>query len=432
MLTQIRQQSLKVQTVFWLTLISLFSFIALFGVNFAYYRYQIMDAQWKQIQSVAELVSYSPLFTNVDDLVENGDTTDDLSGLLTYTNDLISKAEIDGIYIFCQKRDRVFQVMNETGSGTMLNDKPVVSPEVIDMVKKSFYTGQPAKCRVVDSEMMLNYYAQPVVASLTNKYVVCTYVKSLSAELKLMRYAVVNIFSFIVVLAFLDILLIFAANRILVSPIIDIEKMVDSFVYQVSGGYLTFYFKESPGNELLILKNSVTRLEKLIGAHNKLMEESGRYRDWLKKNVDKLGAENQSLNFMLKAAQFDALCDKETCVGNNYAWQKKVDEINHNILAKKVEFLQLVYLLLDDSIDKKEFIIGIMQVLGIDKDIPMDIIFRVSENEFIIVFDKSECPLALIDTAVANSAKISYVTYDKDKHKNILDVLNECKLKLGV
>jgi hypothetical protein len=225
-------------------------------------------------------------------------------------------------------------------------------------------------------------------------------------------------------------LIIYASDKILIHPILEIEKMVDSFVYQVSGGHMTFYYKAQRGNELTVLKKSVLRLEKLVSAYNKMMEESGRYSDWLKTNLDRLGVQNSQLSYMLKSSQYDALMDKETLTGNLLAWERSSGKFNLKIKNDEIDFLQLVYLDFNIDVDYKSVLETLMEVTGIYKAIPMEVVFRISPTEFVFVFtEDGKLPL-ILDNIKNIPVKTAQTVYNKENKQTMQEMLEICKNKV--
>lgn len=426
MLYFIKQQGLKFQMVFWMTLISIISFSVLFGVNFGFYKSRLLNSQWQQLQSLSELVSGSSLFDELDDYISTRKEISEVSDFFGYKSDVVEKAGLTGIYIFYQDHQTIYQFVSQAEYKNLPQENPEIPEQLYETVETVFYTGFAEKQSVIKDDLEYYYYVQPVILPLSHKFCVCCYINSLGLEIMMIRYVIFNIFSFLVVLALLDILVISAANVILIKPIISMEKMVDSFVYQVSGGYFTFSFISSHGNELTSLRNALNRLEKLVSAHNKMMDASDRYSTWLQGNIAQLDAERSSLAYELKSTQYEMLCDKEILVGNLIAWERKCIMLDHDMSNGNITFLQLAYFVLSPEMDKKSFIEGLMQKLHIDKSIPIETIFRLSETEFVVIFNIEGQYNTLVSYVSDYPVKLGGAIYVKNKTASIHDMLNKC------
>jgi hypothetical protein len=406
--------------------------LILFAVNYSYFKAQILSDQWAQLKSVSTLVSSSDRFYAIDNYISsrNKDTIA-VTEMLYYIDALKTNAGLDGIDILYQDNEVINQISVGNNTGIVLLTDIEQSPELQLACNRVFYSGTDTSLRITTGEIQYYYFLQPVMFNLDHKYLVCSYVNLESIELVLMRYAIFNIVSFIVILFVLDLSILFATNRILIKPILGIEKIVDSFVYQVSGGYMTYYFNGSHGNELVFLKNSVKRLEKLIGAHNNQIEASDRYINWQQDHIDKLNVENSSLLFDLKSVQFEALCDKETLIGNTVAWTKKCIEIDHLIDHNSIDFLQLVYLKIDATESPAQFIDDLLVDIGINVGIPMEKAFRLNTDSFVFVFDEDNSLYLIINFIKTRKAKVSHVDYEQGKYKSVEEMLVLCKEILG-
>ena len=431
MLAIIRAQGIKLQVVFWCTLILLISFAVLFGVNFGYYKSSQDNAQLEKLKAVSELASQSILFPEADKFVA-GEAANiiDVETLVDFVRDVRDKTSVGNIVVLYQDENEIKYLFRDSSTNEVSKDIYMAPPDVLDLATQAFYSGQPVTKMLMEGDSSVFYYIHPVMQNLKHKFVVCSSLSAAATELNIMRYIIINISAFLVVLIVLDILIIYATDKILIHPILEIEKMVDSFVYQVSGGHMTFYYKAQRGNELTVLKKSVLRLEKLVSAHNKMMEESGRYSDWLRSNLDRLGVQNSQLSFMLKSSQYDALMDKETLTGNLLAWERSSVKFNLKIKNDEVDFLQLVYLDFDIDVDYKSVLETLMEVTGIYKSIPMEVVFRISSTEFVFVFtEDGKLPL-ILDKLKNVHVKTAQTVYNKENKQTMQEMLEICKNKV--
>ena len=427
MLERIRSLGIKTQMVFWMSLISVISFSVLFTFNYFYYRKMLVDAQWRNLQAVSELVSMSTMFAAVDVYVDRGIDSDGVFALHQFIEDMKPKFGITGSDIIYQEGNNLKQV-EVSGKDEKAGPGIIQLPdEVMDACRKSIHSGTMERVKVYSDGSMTYYCVAPVLFNLRNRFVVCTYCVQDAVELNMIRYFCVNVLSFMFVLVILIMLVIYASNKILIRPILEIEKTVDSFVYTVSGGYLTFYFNASPGNELVLLKNSVNRLEKLVGAHNRFMSEHDHYTDWLKNNVDDMKIKNASMDFDLKAAQYEAFCDKEVLTGNMLAWKRRCEEIDAKIQHKDIGFLQFFLIGVSDGIDMKEFIEGAMEAAKIGKEIPMRRVYRIGLHAFVFVLEKPDCLPLLLRYVEGKPVVFGYASYDSENNNSSDALLRACR-----
>ena len=430
----VKKQGLRFQVVFWVTLISIVAFTGLFSLNYTFFKSRLIKLQDDQLRSVTELVIMSPFMTDLDKSLAHGVSDAGVNVFFRFIDDLVDKIPIDGILVFYRDSGNLNLVSKENPHDRRINSDLDVPVEVLDTCELALNTGVAQECTVLFNGNHWHYFIYPVNAGYTFKYAICSYVSSTGLELDLMRYMGVNILSFIIILLIFDLLLFFAINGTLIKPIIEIEQMVDYFIYQASGkftGYGYLFHGGSNGNEIVLLRKSVGRLEGLIKFHEKDKEAADRYKKWLEENIDRLDAKNSSLNFEIKAAQFEALCDHDTLCGNQKAWEKKCQEVDHLIANGSLQFLQMFYFKFLEGFAIVPFVKEAMQAAGIFNDIPMEMAFRISDYEFVFVFLEDGHLPVLLGYVTGTGISFGHAWYLEGEHHSMQDILDACKKNLN-
>ena len=412
----IKKKCLRCQSIFWLIFTFLCSFLVLLGVNYIYHSNFLHAEQWDRLQSATDLISTSPVFEYMSHSL--GDPDDPtVKDFFTFLDAFEDSTFVEGYFVFYADNKDLYLVRSADQTIPLIKEQSIPM-EVMKACNSVFYTG--ADERVAAAERF--YIIKPVVWNNTNrKFGICVYSSKGVVDENLQWFMHATSISVVIVLLINSLLLFSVISTVIFNPLKDILNTVDLFVYQTFASYFS-YFKHDT-NEIDHLRSSVKRLEGLFQILRAQMAGSERFRIWIS-NISKDKAEK--MDVFSGTAEFMALCDKDTLVGNGFAWNKKQAELGELISQNKLENLYLCYMqFIDLTVDKSSFFDNLLKALQI-YDIPLDKVFRISNDAFVFLFDVEEEFSIFTDWVKDKSCvRVGTAQFVPEEHFSIQDLLVE-------
>lgn len=413
----IKRKCLRCQSVFWLTLTFICSFLILSAVNYKYHSNFLQAEQWDRLESATDLIATSPVFEYMShNLGDPDDVT--VKDFFTFLNAFEAETFLDGYFVFYSDND--IYLVKSADSVIPFIKEQTIPMDVMKACNNVFYTGavEEVTCDHV------NYFVKPVVWNKSGKkFGICTYASTEVVDANLQWFMRATSRSIIVVLFSICILLFFVVNTVIFEPLKKIISIVDLFVYQSFEGYLTV--TDPDANEVVHLRTSLKRVENLLITLRTQMAESKRFRNWIC-NVTR----DKKHSIFSGTVEFMALADKELPVGNLFAWNKRQSELNDLISKNGLKSLYFCYVRVLANTDLLVFINEALTAAGIE-DFPLNSAFRLAEDAFLFTFESEKKLSGLVDWLKENNCKFGTATFVPEEHFSTGDLLAASISNLG-
>ena len=408
----IKKKCLRCQSIFWLSLTFVCSFVTLSAINYNYHSDFLRAEQWDRLESATELIATSPVFEYMaHNLGDPEDVT--VKDFFTFLDAFESETFLDGYFVFYADSD--LYLVESASSTIPLIKEQSIPMDVMKACNNVFYTGAIEKVEAED----IYYFVKPVVWNdVGKKFGICTYASTEVVDANLQWFMHATSMSIIVVLFLICVLLFVVINIVIFAPLKWIVNTIDLFVYQTFDGYLSVI--EHSDNEVAHLKTSIKRVESLLTTLMQQMSESKRFRRWIC-NL----ARDTDLSVFSGTVEYMALADKELPVGNLFSWNKRQAELNALIAKNELKYLYFCHVQVSLDGDIPVFIDEALTAAGIE-DFPLNTVFRLSENTFLFTFESETKLFGLVEWLKENNCKFGTASFVPEEHFSVSDLLESC------